>query len=54
MAGVGIMFYVMKNLPSQTAILASVRKALPPPSRVILDKKAKAKAKRSAWKKEQW
>lgn len=45
---------VMKNPPSQVALLASVRKALPPPTRVILDKKAKAKAKRNDWKKERW
>lgn len=49
-----MMIDVMKNAPSQVTLLASVRKALPPPSRVILDKKAKAKAKRSEWKKERW
>lgn len=50
----GMMIDVMKNTPSQVTLLASVRKALPPPSRPFTDKKAKAKANRSEWKKERW
>lgn len=44
----------MKTKPSQTALLSSIRKPLPPPCRPFTDKRAKAKDKRKEWKREEW
>lgn len=44
----------MKNQITQTALINSVRKPLPPPSRPFTDKRAKVKAKRKEWKREEW
>jgi hypothetical protein len=52
----GILFYVMNNKTqlTQTALINSVRKPLPPASRPFTDKRAKAKDKRKDWKREEW
>jgi hypothetical protein len=44
----------MKNQITQTALINSVRKPLPPPSRPFTDKRVKAKDKRKDWKREEW
>lgn len=43
-----------KTQLTQTALINSVRKPLPPASRPFTDKRAKAKDKRKDWKREEW